>query len=72
MIALIAFFAATLFAAGVITGMTGVVSVAIHREDRHTLKREATGNVTRTGRWLTGLLVGPPRPAPSHRDSTPA
>ncbi len=70
MIALIAFLAATLFAAGVITGITGVVSVAIHREDRHTLKPHATGNIARTGRWLTGLRVGPPRHACTHRETT--
>jgi hypothetical protein len=70
MIALIAFLAATLFAAGVITGITGVVSVAIHREDRHTLKPKATGKIVRTARWLTGLQVGPPCPGGAHGETT--
>ncbi len=62
MIAVIAFLAAVLFAAGVITGITGVVSVAINREDSRTLKRQATGKIARTARWLTGMQVGPPCP----------
>ena len=71
MIVLIACLAAALFAAGVITGITGVVSVAIHLEDRPTLQRQATGNLARTGRWLTGLRVGPRRPARKHRQAGP-
>jgi len=69
MIALVACIAAGLFAAGIITGVIGVVSVAIHREDRPTLERQATGNLARTGRWLTGLRVGP-LPGGTHREIT--
>jgi hypothetical protein len=62
MTALIAFAAIGLFAAGAGTGIIGVVSVAIRREDKHlTLTTEATDNVTRAGRWLTGVRVRAPR-----------
>ena len=58
MTALIAFAAVGLFAAGACTGILGVVSIAIHLEDKHlTLTRGATGFVTRAGRWLTGVHV---------------
>jgi hypothetical protein len=56
--AMIAFAAIAVFTAGVCTGILGVVSIAIHLEDKHlTLTREATGFVTRAGRWLTGVHV---------------
>ena len=58
MTALIAFAAVGLFAAGACTGILGVVSIAIHLEDKHlALTRGATGFVTRAGRWLTGVHV---------------
>ena len=58
MTALIAFAAVGLFAAGACTGILGVVSIAIHLEDKHlTLTRGATGFVTRAGRWLNGVHV---------------
>jgi hypothetical protein len=53
-----------LFAAGAVAGITGVVAVAIRREDRNlTLTSQAPGTVTRAGRRLTG-----PRP---HRHRGP-
>ena len=64
MAALIAFAALSFSAAGVITGIIGVVSLAIHREERHhTLTGRATGYVTRAGRWLNGVYVRAPRRA---------
>ena len=62
MTTLTAFAAIALFAAGACTGIIGVVSVAIRREDKHlTLTSEATGHVNRAGRWLTGAHVRAPR-----------
>ena len=62
MAALIAFAAIGLFAAGVIAGIIGVVSVAIRREERNlTLTSEGTDSVTRAGRWLNGVYVRAPR-----------
>lgn len=62
MAALIALAAICLFAAGALAGITGVVALAIRREERNlTLTSEAPGNVTRTGRLLTGLHVRAPR-----------
>ncbi len=61
MAALIAFAAIGLFAAGVVAGIIGVVSLAIRREERNfTLTSEAPGNVTRAGRWLNGAYVRVP------------
>ena len=58
MAALIAFAAIGLFGAGVTTGILGVVTVAIRREEKNlTLTSEATGKVTRAGRWLSGVGV---------------
>ncbi len=74
MTALIAFAAVGLFAAGACTGIIGVVSVAIRREDKHlTLTREATGHVTRAGRRLTGVHVRAPRhSAAADQETAPA
>ena len=64
MAALIALSALGLFAAGATAGIIGVVSVAIRREEKNfTLTCEATGPVTRAGRWLNGVYVRAPRPA---------
>jgi protein-S-isoprenylcysteine O-methyltransferase Ste14 len=72
MAALIALAAVSLFAAGVIAGIIGVVSVAIRREERNlTLTSEATDHVTRAGRWLNGLYVrAPRRAAAADRETT--
>jgi len=62
MAVLIALTAFGLFAAGATAGITGVVSLAIHREDKNlTLTSEATDNVTRAGRRLNGVGVRIPR-----------
>ena len=64
MAALITLSALGLFTAGVTTGIIGVVSVAVRREERSlTLTCEAADHVTRAGRWLNGVHVRPPRPA---------
>ena len=56
--ALIPFGAAGLFAAGATTGIIGVVTVAIRREEKNlTLTSAATDHVTRAGRWLNGVGV---------------
>jgi hypothetical protein len=61
MTTLIASAALCLFAAGACTGIIGVVTLAIRREDKHlTLTSEATGHVTRAGRWLNGVGVRAP------------
>ncbi len=66
MATLIALAAICLFTAGAVAGITGVVTVAIRREDRNlTLTSQAPGNVTRAGRRLTGLHVRAP-----HRTAT--
>ena len=58
MATLIALAAICLFAAGAVAGITGVVAVAIRREDQNlTLTSQASGTVTRAGRRLTGLHV---------------
>jgi hypothetical protein len=62
MTALVVIATADLFAAVVITGTVGVVSLAIRREDRNrTLTSEAIDTVTRAGRWLNGVYVRAPR-----------
>jgi hypothetical protein len=64
MAAVIALAALGLFAAGVIAGIVGVVSLAIRREEQHlTLTSEAPDSVTRVGRWLNGVYVRAPRRA---------
>ena len=73
MAALIALAAVCLFAAGALAGIIGVVAVAIGREERNlTLTSQAPDNVTRAGRWLTGLHVrAPRRTAADDREKTP-
>ena len=73
MAALIVLAAICLFAAGAIAGITGVVAVAIRREDRNlTLTGQAPGTVTRAGRCLTGLHVrAPSRTATGDREKAP-
>jgi len=63
----IALAAIGLFVAGMITGIIGMVSVAIHREEKSlTLTSGATGPVTRAGRLLNGVHVRPARPWHTH------
>ncbi|HEV3293314.1 MAG TPA: hypothetical protein VG123_30415 [Streptosporangiaceae bacterium] len=58
MAAVIALAAICLVGAGALAGITGMVAVAIRREDRNlTLTSQAPGTVTRAGRRLTGLHV---------------
>ena len=73
MAALIALAAICLFAAEALAGITGVVAVAIRREDRNlTLTSQAPDTVTRAGRWLTGLHVRAlRRTATAGREKTP-
>jgi hypothetical protein len=70
MAALIALAAICLFAAGALAGITGVVALAIRREERDlTLTSQAPGTVTRAGRRLTGLHVrAPSRTATGERE----
>jgi hypothetical protein len=72
--ALIPFAAAGLFAAGGTTGIIGVVTMAIRREEKNlTLTSAATDHVTRAGRRLNGVGVRAPlRPAPTDRETTHA
>ena len=50
--------AISLFVAAVLTGLTGIVSVAIRKEDKNlTLATTAPGPLTQVARWLTGLHV---------------
>jgi protein-S-isoprenylcysteine O-methyltransferase Ste14 len=66
MTALIALAALSVFAAGTVAGVIGVVSVAIRREERNlTLTSGPTGYVTWAGRWLNGVYVRLPRRTPS-------
>ena len=73
MAALIAFAAIGMFAAGVVSGIIGVVSVAIRREETNlTLTSGATDHVTQAGRWLNGVHVqGPRRSASADRETAP-
>lgn len=51
-----------LFVAGMIAGIIGMVSVAIHREEKNlTLTSAATDPVTQAGRWVNGMHVRAPR-----------
>lgn len=66
MAALIAFAAIGVFVAGIVAGIIGVVSVAIHWEERnHTLTSAPTGYLTWAGRRLNGVYVRTPRHTPS-------
>jgi hypothetical protein len=61
---LIALAAIGLLPTGAIAAIVGVVSVAVRQEERNlTLTGEATGTVTRAGRWLNGVYVRVPRRA---------
>jgi hypothetical protein len=67
MASLIALAEIGLFAAGVIAGIIGVVSVAIRREEKNlTLTSEATDPVARAGRWVNGVYVRAPRRPYTH------
>ena len=58
MTALIALAALGVFTAGVTTGILGVVTVAIHREETNlTLTSEAPDHITQAGRRLNGVYV---------------
>jgi hypothetical protein len=60
----IAIAATGLFAAEVIAGTVGVMSVAIRQGDRNlALTGEATDPVTHAGRWVNGMDVRAPRRA---------
>ena len=63
MAVLIAVAAIFLFAAGVVAGITGVVAVAVRREERNRTLTSAAApdNVARAGRWLNGSYVRAPR-----------
>jgi hypothetical protein len=55
--------AATGLAAVTIAASIGLVSAAIHREEkRHSLTGEAPDQLTRVGRRLNGVYVRTPRP----------
>jgi len=59
----VALAAIALFVAGMITGIIGMVSVAIHREEKSlTLTSAATDPVIRAGRLLNGVHVRSARP----------
>jgi hypothetical protein len=61
MAALIALAAIFLPIAGAIVASIGVVSVAIHREEKSPiLTIEAPDHLTRAGRWLNGMHVRRP------------
>lgn len=71
MAALIALAAVGVFAAGIVAGIVGVVSVAIRWEERHlTLTSGPTGYVTWAGRWLNGVYVRAPRGDPAADETT--
>jgi hypothetical protein len=58
MTVLITLTAISLFVVAGLAGLTGVVSVAIRKEDKNlTLATTAPGTLTRVARWLTGLHV---------------
>ncbi len=63
MTSMIALAAIGLFVAGMVTGITGLVSVAIRREEKSlTLTGAASGPVTRAGRLVNGVHVRAARP----------
>jgi len=63
------------FAGGVISGVVGLVTVAIHHEEHgHTLTRAAPSHTTYAARGFNGLYVRAPRvrQASHRRNETPA
>lgn len=69
--ALIAFAAMGVFAAGIVAGIVGVVSVAIRQEERNlTLTSGPTSYTTWAGRWLNGVYVRTPRRTPAAARTT--
>lgn len=49
------------FITGVVAGVIGVITVAVHRTERnHALTLPAADPVTQTGRWLNGVYVRTP------------
>src|SRR5262249_59121862 len=51
----------TVFITGVVAGITGVITMAVHRTERnHALTLPAADPVTQTGRWLNGVYVRTP------------
>ena len=71
MAALIALAVIAVLAAGAFAGIVGMVSIAIHREEKnHTLRAEATGTVMRVGRWLNGVHIHAPRGKAADREKT--
>ncbi len=67
MTSMIALAAIALFVAGMITGITALVSVAIRREDKRlTLTGAATDPVTRAGRLMNGAHVRTSHPWHTH------
>ena len=72
MAVVIALAALSLFTAGVVAGIIGVVCVAIRREEKNlTLTSEATNHVARAGRRLNGVGIrAPDRSAAAGRETT--
>jgi len=72
MAVLITLAALSLFTAGIVAGIIGVVCVAIRREETNlTLTSEATDPVIRAGRRLNGVGIrAPGRSAAAGRDTT--
>ena len=57
--------------AGAFAGIVGMVSIAIHGEEKnHTLRAEATGTVMRVGRWLNGVYIHALRGKAADREKT--
>jgi hypothetical protein len=55
-----------IFVSGAITGVIGLVSLAVHREERnHTLTDPAPGHISGAARRLNGVHVLPPGPGKS-------
>jgi len=73
MAALIALAALAVFAAGVTTGIIGMITMAIRREENnYTLTTEAPDYLTRAARRLNGVYVRAPRDtAIAHRQGAP-
>jgi len=59
----------TVFITGVVSGITGVITMAVHRTERnHALTLPAADPITQTGRWFHGVYVRAPVSA---RDPVP-